>query len=204
VGGRIRQQLNIRVPPDAWAGRYTIALRALYGVTPICLGEVRIRPWTESGASGSQAAARAADAAPIGLDFEDGVHLVGYTLSAERIAAGETLTLTLYWRAREPVSQRYKVFTHLLGEAYNAESGGFVWAQQDNEPVSGTRPTSTWRSGEVLEDVYALRVAPHAPAGSYTIEVGMYDPATVARLAVLDSAGQITADHVVLASIQVE
>jgi len=55
----------------------------------------------------------------------------------------------------------------------------------------------------VIEDVYALSIAPRVPAGDYTIEVGMYDPATVARLAVLDSAGQITADHVVLASVQI-
>ena len=45
------------------------------------------------------------------------------------------------------------------------------------------RWTSTWRSGEVIEDVYALSIAAGTPGGSYTIEVGMYDPATLARLA---------------------
>ena len=146
----------------------------------------------------------AANTVALDQDFGDGVQLAGYALSAEQFAAGETLYLKLYWRAREPVSQRYKVFTHLLGEVYNAESGGFVWGQQDNEPVNGARPTTTWRSGEVIEDVYALLVAPEAPAGSYRIEVGLYDPATLVRLAVLDFEGQVTGDHVVLATIQIK
>ena len=177
--------------------------RALPGEATACVGEIVLRPWAAS-ASDAGALDRAADAVPLDQDFEDGVQLAGYDLSAERLAAGETLYLTLYWRAREPVSRRYKVFTHLLGEVYNAESGGFVWGQQDNEPVNGARPTSTWRSGEVIEDVYALQVDPRAPAGSYAIEVGMYDPATLLRLAILDSAGQATGDHVVLATVRIE
>jgi hypothetical protein len=201
---RQRQQVDLLVPPDAPPGRYAIALQALPGKGTTCLGEVVLRPWADAGAGERGALDRAASAAPLELDFEDGVHLVGYDLSAESLAAGETLYLTLYWRARAPVTHRYKVFTHLLGEVYHAESGGFVWGQQDNEPVNGARPTSTWRSGEVIEDVYALQIAPGAPAGGYTIEVGMYDPATLTRLAVLDSTGQAAADHVVLAAVQIK
>jgi hypothetical protein len=146
---------------------------------------------------------RAADAAPLGIDFEAGVRLVGYELEQERLAAGETLYLTLYWRARQPVQKRYKVFTHLLGEVYHADSGGFVWGQQDNEPVNGARPTTTWRSGEVIEDLYALRVDPNAPPGTYALEIGLYDPATLQRLRILDETGLPAGDHVMLGSIRV-
>jgi hypothetical protein len=31
----------------------------------------------------------------------------------------------------------------------------------------------------------------------------MYDPATLTRLAVLDTTGQVTGDHVVLATVQI-
>jgi hypothetical protein len=206
-GPLVRHQVDLLVPPDALPGRYAIAVQALPGESTVCLGEIVLRQWMPSGMAGSApagATSAADEAVPLALDFEDGVHLIGYDLSAEQLAAGETLYLTLYWRAREPVSQRYKVFTHLLGEVYHAESGGFVWAQQDNEPANGARPTSTWRSGEVIADAYALLVDPGAPAGSYTIEIGMYDPATLARLAVLDSAGQTTGDHVVLGAVRIE
>jgi hypothetical protein len=197
-----RQQVDLLVPPDASPGRYAVALQALPGETALCLGDVVIRPWTAATSASADAAAEAAIS--LNLDFQDGVHLIGYELSAEQLVPGETLYLTLYWRAREPVAQRYKVFTHLLGEVYHAESDSFVWAQQDNEPVHGARPTSTWRSGEVIQDVYALPIETQAPAGPYRLEIGMYDPATGTRLAVLDTARQVTADHVVLATVQIK
>ena len=45
------------------------------------------------------------------------------------------------------------MFTHVLGEVYNADAGNFLWGQQDNEPLNGTRPTSTWRTDEVIDRV---------------------------------------------------
>jgi len=120
------------------------------------------------------------------------------------VQSGGTVHLTLYWQAREPVTRRYKVFTHVLGSVYNAERDGFLWGQQDNEPATGARPTSTWRAGEVIVDAYTIPLDGHAPAGQYTVEVGLYDPATLERLPVLDAHGQAVADHIVLDPITVE
>jgi hypothetical protein len=101
------------------------------------------------------------------------------------------------------VEQRYKVFTHVLGETFNAQTGSFIWGQQDNEPVSDTRPTSTWRVGEVIVDSYGIAIDPAAPGGDYTVEIGMYDPATGTRVPVLDREGSPVADHIVLFTMQV-
>jgi hypothetical protein len=136
-------------------------------------------------------------------EFGNGVRLLGYTLETETAVSGKALALTLYWQARLPVESRYKVFTHVLGEVYNANAGSFLWGQQDNEPVNGARPTSTWRSGEVIVDRYAIPLDPGAPPGEYVLEVGMYDPATLERLPVLDERGQPIADHVVLTNVEV-
>jgi hypothetical protein len=111
---------------------------------------------------------------------------------------GGIVYLTLYWQAQEPVAQKYKVFTHLLGEVYNINSDNFLWGQQDNEPVNNTRPTTTWRSGEVIVDSYAIPIDAQAPAGSYQIEIGLYDPATGVRLLL-----QADGDHLVLTSVKV-
>jgi hypothetical protein len=124
--------------------------------------------------------------------------LVGYDLGEETVEPGDTVSLTLYWQAREPVEQRYKVFTHLLGETFNARRGSFLWGQQDNEPADGSLPTTTWRLGSTVVDAYAIPLDPDAPAGEYGIEVGLYNPATGERLPLLDAQGKVVGDHVVL------
>ena len=153
-------------------------------------------------------AADVAIAHPLETDFGDGVRLLGYNLEAEGLQPGGTVYLTLYWQAQQPVEHRYKVFTHLLGEVFNARSNNFLWGQQDNEPVNGTRPTSTWRTGEVIVDSYAILLEQQAPTGRYTVEIGLYDPATGERLPVLDDAvgfkqGQSVADHLILTHLMV-
>jgi hypothetical protein len=109
----------------------------------------------------------------------------------------------LYWEARQPVQHRYKVFTHILGSSLNPGDGTPVWGQQDNEPVAGTRPTSTWQPNEVIVDDYLLVLDPQAPPGDYTLEIGLYDPATGERLPVLDAEGRAVSDHVVIDSLLV-
>jgi hypothetical protein len=166
----------------------------------MCLGEFSLRP--PPGAM--QSASEVHIERPMEVDWESGVRLIGYDVGAKEIAAGEMLAMTLYWQARQPVGSRYKVFTHVLGEVYNARTDSFLWGQQDNEPANGARPTSTWRSGEVIVDRYAIPLDPGTPPGEYTIEVGLYHPATLERLPVLDDRGHPAADHIVLTTIEIE
>jgi 4-amino-4-deoxy-L-arabinose transferase-like glycosyltransferase len=201
-GSRAREQVDLVVPPDMPAGRYTFALRPLPGEEAVCIGAFALRPWPRTSLA-NISVTETAIARPREVDFDDGVRLLGYDLGADTLAPGDTLYLTLYWQASRPVEHRYKVFTHVLGEVYNDQSRGFLWGQQDNEPVSGARPTSTWRSDEVIVDDYAILLDPGAPPGDYSIEIGLYDPATLERLSVLDDRGQAVADHLVLVNVQV-
>ena len=197
--GYVRQQVDLVVPPEAPSGEYVFALQPLAGGEALCFGRVALR-------QRERAVLTVADVTvthPADTDFGDGVRLLGYDLEAEGLRPGGTVYLTLYWQAREPVERRYKVFTHLLGEVFNAGSGNFLWGQQDNEPLSGTRPTSTWRAGEVIVDSYAIPLEGQAPVGRYALEIGLYDPATGERLPVLDEGGQGVADHVVLDHVTV-
>jgi hypothetical protein len=79
--------------------------------------------------------------------------------------------LTLIWRALGSIDRDYTVFTHVL------DSSGKQIGGQDNQPVNGTYPTSQWAAGEYVSDPYAIKVN----AGD-SIEVGLYDPETGARL----------------------
>jgi hypothetical protein len=195
-----RQQVDLAIPPDAPRGTYAFAVRSMPNGEMFRFGRVLVR---ESG----HTALSVTDIHIAHLtraDFGDGIRLLGYDTETETLEPGGVLHLTLYWQALQPVERRYKVFTHVLGEAFNAGSGSFLWGQQDNEPAKGARPTSTWRTDEVIVDEYAISLHPGSPAGRYTVEIGLYDPATGERLAVLDELGQAAADHLLLANVKVE
>ena len=193
-GNPVRQQVDVTVPPDARGGSYVFAIRSSSGGRMAQFGRVLIRRQPRPALT----AADVSIAHTLEANFGGSVRLLGYEVETMSLKPGGMLYLALYWQAREPVERRYKVFTHVLGEVFNAESANFLWGQQDNEPVGGTRPTPTWRPGEVIADSYAISLHPKAPAGSYAIEIGLYDPATGERLPVLDERGQVMADHLVL------
>jgi hypothetical protein len=126
------------------------------------------------------------------------IQLLGYRLAHESVAPGDKLLLTLYWAADELVEADYTVFTHLLGP-----DGGLV-AQQDNPPVRGTRPTSSWDAGELVEDTYEIPLPADLATGDYRLNVGMYRWDTLERLEVLDGEGvRLPDDQMVLTSLQV-
>lgn len=109
------------------------------------------------------------------VKFENGVTLVGYRLATDRLHAGESIRLVLYWQTDAPLGFDYNVFTHLLDPA------GFLRGQQDNAPVGGTYPTSQWAPGEVIVDAYDIALPADASSGAYSLEVGLYDWVTQAR-----------------------
>lgn len=195
-----RQQVDLVVPPDAPGGRYAFAVRPLSGGETLCFGRVSLRQRQRNALTITDVVI----AHPLETDFGDGVCLLGYDVEAKDLRPGGTVYLTLYWQARQPVEHHYKVFTHLLGQVFNTGSSNFLWGQQDNEPVNGTRPTSTWRAGEVIVDSYAILLDAQAPAGRYAVEIGLYDPATGGRLPMLDDQGQIVAHHLVLTHLTAE
>lgn len=124
--------------------------------------------------------------------FGDQIELLGYDLSPDPVRPGETLSLTLHWRALSEPPHSYKVFVHLLGP------DGEIRAQADGVPVDWALPTICWLRGEVVADPYALTLPADAPAGDYTLAVGFYLESTGGRLAVGES------DHVSLGPVRVE
>jgi mannosyltransferase len=135
---------------------------------------------------------------PLHADLGGKVLLLGYAVSAERVAPGETLLLTLYWQALQPMTERYTVFTHLL------DADDQIQAQMDSEPQGGGLPTDRWQVGEIVQDNYALVVNSEAMPGPHVLEVGMYLLETLDRLPVRDpESGEPLGDRVVLGTIQV-
>lgn len=134
---------------------------------------------------------------PLLVNLGDQVEFLGHDLDRTEAAPGDTLHLTLYWRALTEMDTSYTVFTHLLDGANQ------IWAQKDNPPVNGSYPTTMWTSGEVVTDEYALVVDADAPPGEHVIEIGLYVAETGQRLPVLDEAGQTIGDRILLSQVQV-
>ena len=123
----------------------------------------------------------------VNVRFGDFAELVGYGLPAAQFSVADPLPLTIYWRGlggTSPVD--YVVFTHLLAE------DGHLIAQHDGAPVNGSRPTSGWTAGEVIEDFHPMAFQDNAYTGAARIAVGLYDPATGRVMT------QTGGDHVVL------
>ena len=112
---------------------------------------------------------------PTGATFGDAAELAGYELSATTARPGDTLTLTLYWRARQPLPADYTVFVH-LGD------GDPLAAQADGPPLSGLAPTSRWQPGQLIRETRILTLRPDTAPGVYPLRIGLYLPTTGERL----------------------
>ena len=134
---------------------------------------------------------------PVHFNFEGRIALVGYDLDRRTARPGETIHLTLYWRALAGMEEDYTVFTHVLGEEDR------LWAQVDSQPQRGAAPTSSWQVGQVAEDHYDLTIKPDTPPDVYDIEVGLYLAATGRRLGVLDEGGRLLDNRVLLSKVRV-
>jgi 4-amino-4-deoxy-L-arabinose transferase-like glycosyltransferase len=128
--------------------------------------------------------------------FGEEISLVGYSVVPEEATAGQVLRLNLLWQADAEVGEDYKVFVHLL----NGE--GHLISQRDREPVGGWRPTTGWQAGELISDHHGLLIPEDVLDGEYELVVGMYE-LEGDRLPVLDDAGQVIGDKVLLGVVRI-
>ncbi len=139
----------------------------------------------------------APDLQPIEAQFAGGPRLTGFAIEPPTVQPGGTVLVIARWLAVDPMAADYTVFVHLW------DAAGQPAAQLDSQPQSGTRPTSGWQPGDIVLDRYALLVPPDLPPGDYTLNLGMYDLATLTRLAVSGAPGAAALDHVFLGTVRV-
>jgi hypothetical protein len=138
------------------------------------------------------------EAPPPVANFGDRILLRDYQYADASVRPGGTVRLTLKWEATTTISERYKVFVHVLGE------NGLPVAQQDNEPLNGTYATTRWVPGEQITDPYVFSLPADLAPGHYRVEVGLYRIADLSRLPVLDQDRLPVDDKVFLAPLAVE
>jgi len=196
-GEVVRDQQVWVVPYDVASGRYAIRFR-VQDKEEKPLGEA----WLKEQKLEIIAPERQMDVPAMdhqtGANFGDRTTLLGYDLSPASPQAGDVIRLTLYWRAKQEMRESYKIFVHLL------DSEDLVRAQHDAVPANWTRPTTGWLPGELLTDVHELALDPEMPPGEYQLEVGLYDEQSGDRLPLLDGAGRVVDERVMLDAVQIE
>ncbi len=199
--GPTRQQIDIALPASLASGGYELWLNNV-GVT-----QVRVAAFTVFRAGSGVANAIVTDPSriqnPVSVRYGDSIRLLGYDLSADRAKAGETLTVTLYWRASAAIPKRYKVSVFILGERFNPATNNPLWGQQDNEPVNWTTPTTLWPPGSILADSYTVKVLPGTPGGTYQLGVVLYGLVDGVRLPVFDATDAPRGDLFILRQIAI-
>ena len=98
---------------------------------------------------------------PFAATFGDGIALEGFDLHDGQI--------TLYWRSHSTPTKNYTVFVHAL------DAQGKPMSQSD---ATLAYPTALWDAGEQIIDTHLLTGLSDAAS----IQVGLYDPTTGARL----------------------
>ena len=201
-GDRVAGRLQLPVPADLKSGSYRVEIglvdpegdRVLpvwhwYGRRDwLTLGTVQVEVWPLVTEVPAQIGHRLE-----GIELADRVHLRGYDLERE----DDTLKITLYWQARDSLTENYHVFIH-VGEADQpplAEAGGL--------PVDWTRPTTSWRQGEVIADEHTVSLS-GVPPGRYDLLVGFYEPQTGQRPRTVVEGSVVPGGYVQLQEVDVE
>jgi len=128
--------------------------------------------------------------------LQGGIDLIGYSLAAESVSPGETIPLTLYWKAREPAAGDYQVFAHLNTSEIQ------TWAQVD-KLHPGDYPTSRWSLDQYIRDPYQIYVPDGTPPGEYELHVGLWNLGTGVRQLVLDEDATVLGDSILVGEIEV-
>ncbi len=105
------------------------------------------------------------------ISFSDpAIQLIHAQFPTTPFHPGDSLPVTLYWKAGTTTEVLYTVFVHL------ESLDGQVIAQRDSAPQGGGMPTASWATDQIIEDAYPLTIPANTPPGAYRIVVGMYNP----------------------------
>lgn len=120
-------------------------------------------------------------ARPAVLRFDGLAEIMGMAPADPRARPGETITLSLYWRALGPADRSLQSYLHSVGSDV---------VRRDSIPATGNLLATDWQAGETWAEHYTVTIPPDAtPQQVYPLVAGLYDPAAGAPLPAQDAAG---------------
>lgn len=113
---------------------------------------------------------------PLALHYGDVAELIGMSPAAPIARPGEILSITLYWRALQPASEKLLTYLH---------SANTELVKRDSLPGNGNLLASDWQPGQTWVERYLIRVPETIDnEGKYPLVAGLYDPVTQTLLPV--------------------
>jgi hypothetical protein len=169
-GAPIPDTKRLRTPDDLRNGLYRLEIVAYRAASADPFGPPVPVDWFWVGPP------PAAPALPISANWRNGIELIGADPLPATLDAGAPLTLRLRWQTNTALAEEYTAFVHLMGP------DGALAAQDDHAPRHGFWPTTGWRRGAAVDDVYTLTPPSLLEPGVYRLLVGWYAVATGERL----------------------
>jgi hypothetical protein len=97
------------------------------------------------------------------------VELLGYKLSLLTFRPGDSLPLTLFWRAQSDLDEDCLILLQLRAE------DGTAWTLHRERPADGSYPTTLWEQGEVVREQLDARIPADVPSGRYALMASLVD-----------------------------
>ena len=132
---------------------------------------------------------------PVYADFGEQLALLGYDVSDTKVEAGDTVYMTLYWKAQEELDINYQVFVHVLGP------DGLV--AQSDKLNPGDFPTRRWPDDKYVRDEHEIVLPQDLQPGQYEVAVGAWVQSDGWRLPLFDEQGQQVGDRFVMFMLDV-
>ena len=110
---------------------------------------------------------------------------MGYDYEATETGAGKTWRVNTYWRVLAPNQEPLALFIHVLDDANTVRAG---WDGLYVSPES-------WETGDVFIQAHLLHLPGDMPTGRQRVELGVYSPITMERLALYAGAENDTVPH---------
>jgi hypothetical protein len=104
----------------------------------------------------------------VDVTLGEAVQVRGADLPAAALSRGGRLAVRLHLGVTATLADDWQVFVHI-----DADDGGFR-VNGDHWPVRGRYQTTLWQPGEFIVDAFDVVVPTAAPAGTYTVWVGLY------------------------------
>lgn len=131
-------------------------------------------------------------ARPLSVNFGNAITLMGYDV--EEVAAGEMLTLFLYWQVNFDQTTDFTPFVHFED----------AWGQRWSQEETFAYPSAQWSRGETIVQRVEIEVPAGAPLGSgYQMRVGLFSGSSGERLPRLDESGRYAGDTYLIDNITV-
>ncbi len=128
------------------------------------------------------------------IAFGHTVRLVGYHLTEQPWAPGDTVQVITAWQVRQQSPEELVLFTHLLG------ADGAPVAQVDRLDV----PSLSWKQGDIFVQLHEMILPSDLTPGTYPLTTGFYHAADWQQRLPLTVDGASQGDALRLATVTVE